>query len=460
VVASDDIFYASIATLRGWLHERRVSAVELSEAFLARLSQVGGALHAVAEIVEKSARDDARRADHALQCGEAGPICGIPYGVKDMIATAGVPTRLGVFPNGDKQYVDDAAVIERLRSAGAILIGKLSMIELAGAGPYRSTGASSDGACLNPWNTSRWAGGSSSGSAAAVAAGAVSFAIGSETMGSIMIPSAYCGVTGLRPSIGLISRYGTFELAWTMDKLGPIARSVTDCATLLTLLAGVDPRDEMTVAWQPRVEASRNFTIGVPHNPESISPATQSAFNAALSIFSELRFDIKEIQIPDLHFKALADTLASGEIAARHEDLILGPRLDSLMDNAHKDGLRKYLSQSPTAYPRAARERVAVVRKIRRLFTDVDAIVAPTVRTEAVTLDTDLVRYRRESRGGNMSLGALAGLPELTVPMGTGPSAMPVGMSIIGDVYSDSLILAIGELYQSVTDWHLRRPSV
>lgn len=458
MIASDDVFYASLATLGGWLRHRKVSAVELTDAFLARLREIGGALRAVVEVAEEFAREEARRADHILQFGTPGPVCGIPYGVKDMIATTGVPTRCGASSYQEEVFAYDAAVIERLRAAGAILIGKLSMIELAGAGPHRSTGASSNGPCLNPWNTARWAGGSSSGSAAAVAAGAVSFAIGSETAGSIVVPSAYCGVTGFRPSMGLISRYGALELAWTMDKLGPIAHTVTDCGTLLRILAGEDPRDEMTIAWRPRAETPKCFRIGILPSSDSTSDDTASSFDGALDVFKELDVAIEEVELPNIDFRSLVDRLASGEIAARHEDFILSPQFDDLVDDAHKQGLREYLSQASTSYPRAARERVGVVRQIRRLFSNVDAIIAPTVLTEAVDLDTDLAAYRRQGRGGNMSLGALAGLPELTVPMGSGPTSMPVGMSIIGDRCSDSLVLAIGELYQSRTDWHLRRP--
>src|SRR5438552_12874051 len=192
---------------------------------------------------------EAKRADAALKRGQAmagtrdKPLLGIPYGAKDLLAARGAPTTWGAPPYRDQVFGEDATVVERLRRAGAVLAAKLAMVELAGGGGYRYPSASLQGPGRNPWNRERWSGGSSSGSGAGVGAGLVPFAIGSETSGSIGTPSAYCGVTGLRPTYGLVPRRGAMALSWTLDKLGPMARPADDCATVLEAIAGPDPKD-------------------------------------------------------------------------------------------------------------------------------------------------------------------------------------------------------------------------
>src|SRR5437667_4564759 len=186
------------------------------------------------------ALDEARRADRALAKKDGGPLTGVPYGAKDLLAARGAPTTWGAPPYRDQIFGQDATVVAKLKKSGAVLAAKLAMVELAGGGGYRYPSASLQGPGRNPWNTERWSGGSSSGSGAAVGAGLVPFAIGSETSGSIGTPSAYCGVTGLRPTYGLVSRKGAMALSWTLDKLGPMARTAYDSAAVLAAIAGAD----------------------------------------------------------------------------------------------------------------------------------------------------------------------------------------------------------------------------
>src|SRR5437667_6383835 len=192
------------------------------------------------------ALDEARRADRALAKKDGGPLTGVPYGAKDLLAARGAPTTWGAPPYRDQIFGQDATVVAKLKRSGAVLAAKLAMVELAGGGGYRYPSASLQGPGRNPWNTERWSGGSSSGSGAAVGAGLVPFAIGSETSGSIGTPSAYCGVTGLRPTYGLVSRKGGMALSWTVDKLGPMARTAEDCAAVLEAIAGADAADRTT----------------------------------------------------------------------------------------------------------------------------------------------------------------------------------------------------------------------
>ncbi|HYY42274.1 MAG TPA: amidase, partial [Pyrinomonadaceae bacterium] len=241
---TDDIFFASIAELGAQLRARKLSPVELTEGYLARLEKFGPRLGAVVTIMLESALRDARTAERELKQGRTrGPLHGIPFGVKDLLATHDAPTTWGATPYKDQRFDYDATVVKRLRDAGAILVAKLAMVELAGGMGYSHAESSLTGAGRTPWNTDYWSGGSSSGPGAAVAAALVPFAIGSETSGSIITPAAFCGVSGLRPTYGRVSRHGAMALAWTLDKLGPMCRSAADCGYVLAAIAGYDALD-------------------------------------------------------------------------------------------------------------------------------------------------------------------------------------------------------------------------
>src|SRR5689334_4394451 len=233
--------FATITELSAALRAREISSRELTKIFGKRLEKLGPEYNALACSLVKPGRNQAKDADGELKRERfRGPLQGIPYAVKDLIAVAKYPTTWGARPFADQVFDEDATVIQRLSDQKAVLIGKLAMIELAGGGDYSSASASLQGPCLNPWNKSYWAGGSSSGSGAAVAAGLVPYALGSETSGSILTPASYCGVTGLRPTYGLVSRHGAMALSWTLDKLGVLGRSADDCGWVLRTIAGRD----------------------------------------------------------------------------------------------------------------------------------------------------------------------------------------------------------------------------
>src|SRR5689334_8826665 len=239
-----DVFFSTIVDLNARLKAKEFSAEELIRAFSARLEQLGPRYNAVALVLPQEALRKAKDVDKEMQRGRLrGPLQGIPYGAKDLLSYKGQPTTWGAKPYAAQVFNFNAAVIEKLSGVGAVLTGKLSMVELAGGGGYRYPSASLTGAGLNPWDRTRWSGGSSSGSAAAVAAGLVPFSIGSETSGSIVTPASFCGVTALRPTYGLVSRYGAMALSWTLDKLGPFAHTAEDCGLILQTIAGKDGRD-------------------------------------------------------------------------------------------------------------------------------------------------------------------------------------------------------------------------
>src|ERR671939_1288878 len=239
---SDDILFSSITDLSKQIRAKRLSPVELTESYLDRLEKFGPRLGAVATVMRDSALAEARAAEAEIRRGHyRGPLHGIPYGAKDLLATKNAKTTWGAAPYKDQQFDEDATIIKKLREAGAILVAKLAMIELAGGMGYNEASASLTGACKTPWNEDYWSGGSSSGPGSATAAGLVAFAIGSETSGSIITPAAFCGVSGLRPTYGAVSRHGAMALSWTLDKLGPMCRSALDCGLVFSAVAGRDP---------------------------------------------------------------------------------------------------------------------------------------------------------------------------------------------------------------------------
>src|SRR5579864_8057797 len=241
---NDDIFFATISQIKEKLKAKEFSAVELTRAFCDRLEKIGPRYNALALSLREQAIRKAKDVDSEIKRDRWRALTGIPWGAKDLLAVKDHPTAWGAAPYAAQVFDEDARVVQKLNGAGAVLIGKLAMVELAGGGGYRYPAASMTGPGLNPWDRARWSGGSSSGSGAATAAGLVTFAIGSETSGSILTPSSFCGVTGLRPTYGLVSRRGAMALSWTLDKLGPLCRSAEDCGMVLQAISGGDVEDE------------------------------------------------------------------------------------------------------------------------------------------------------------------------------------------------------------------------
>src|SRR5919205_577684 len=255
---SVETLYAPVSELSAQIRARKLSPVELTEAYLQRLETVGKRLNAVAYVMRETALGEAREAESEIKRGRyRGPLHGIPCGVKDLCATREAPTTWGATPYKDQRFDYDATVVTRLREAGAILVAKLAMIELAGGMGYNQADASWTGACRTPWNTNFWSGGSSSGPGAATASACVAFSIGSETSGPIITPSAFCGVSGLRPTYGAVSRHGAMALCWTLDKLGPMCRSAKDCGLVFQAISGHDPLDPTSVDIARRAQPAR-----------------------------------------------------------------------------------------------------------------------------------------------------------------------------------------------------------
>ena len=265
---------SSLGELRLRLDAGDVSSVELARDALARLGAQGRERHLVAALSPDRALQEAAQADTRIQAGEQALLTGIPYGAKDQLAAVGTPTSWGSPIYEGRQFDYDAAVVRRLKQAGAVLVAKLAMMELGGAGGYRSAGASASGPAANSWNPRHWAGGSSGGSAAAVGAGLVPFALAGDSLGSIILPALFCGVTGLRPTYGALSRFGSMPGSWSFGKVGVIAGSATDCATVFRAVAGADPDDPMSVDGDYD-EPSQHDHIGWAYSPPTRASRTR-----------------------------------------------------------------------------------------------------------------------------------------------------------------------------------------
>lgn len=470
---SEDIFFATIGELGAKLRAMEFSAEELTRAFCDRLDRLGPRYNALALSLRKQAIRKARDADDDLRHGPArSPLVGIPYGVKDLLAVKGHPTTWGAKPYAGQVFDEDARAIQKLDKSHAIVIGKLSMVELAGGGGYQYAAASLTGPGLNPWDRSRWSGGSSSGPGSAVAAGLVGFALGSETSGSILTPSAYCGVTGLRPTYGLVSRRGAMTLSWTMDKIGPMCRSAEDCGLVLQAIAGGDSEDSGSAGrgfnYLPQYAGEpKDITVG--YAPvdfeERADAAGRPDFQNALGVVKALGVKLREVELPDFPYGALTSTIIVSEGATVFEDLIRSGKVDQLADREQIAGLKAGLEIPATEYLKAMRIRTLVQEALRNLFLDVDMLLTPTVFHPATKVDEPvgggfaLGLRRPVSRGLSAMIpaGNLAGLPALSLPCGFA-GGMPIAISLVGRPFSENHLIGLGRAFQSQTDWHRRRP--
>jgi aspartyl-tRNA(Asn)/glutamyl-tRNA(Gln) amidotransferase subunit A len=472
---NDGVFFATITELNAKLRARQFSAVELTRAFSDRLEKLGPHYNALALSLRDSALRRAREVDDEIKRGRfRGPLQGVPFGVKDLLAVAGQPTTWGAKPYAAQVFDYNATVVNRLDRTGAVLTGKLAMIELAGGPSYRFARASLQGPCLNPWDRTRWAGGSSSGSGAAVAAGLVPFALGSETSGSILTPSAFCGVTGLRPTYGLVSRYGAMALSWTMDKLGPMCRSADDCGIVLQAIAGKDANDPASAGksfyYAPQyTRPLKDIVVGfAPVDfaewPEpSVRPDLQKAFEQIKSFGIQL----KELRLPDFPYGALTTVIIASEGSSVFEPLIKSGKVDELADPLQIAGLKAGLEIPANEYLKAMRIRSLVQTGFRELFAGVDVLLTPSRLSTAPKISQPLDRPPASAgappkdRGltALIPAGNLAGIPALSLPCGFA-DGLPVAISLVSRPFSENLLLSIGREYQAHTDWHRRRPPV
>ena len=444
----DELAFADIATLSRLVRDRRVSCVELAEWSLERLRRHDPRLHCVVTLLPERALARARELDAMLDRGQyLGPLHGIPYGAKDLLAVAGAPTTWGATPYRDQVIDDTATVVRKLDEAGAVLVAKLSLGALAWGDVWFG------GTTLNPWNLEQGSSGSSAGSAAAVSAGLVPFAIGTETWGSIVSPCSRCGVTGLRPTYGRVSRAGAMALSWSMDKIGPIARTVEDCAMVFDAIRGPDGREPgLSTAPFPYDTARPLAGLRIGWVQDAFAePRPDSLVDAqALDVVRRLCVEQGATLVPvvlpvqELGVDPYAlSIILSAEAAAAFQDLTLSGRDDLLVRqvrDAWPNVFRAAHLIPAVEYVQANRHRARLMAGMARLFSQVDAYVTPSFA------------------GPGLLVTNLTGHPQVVVPSGVGHDNPLASLSFVGRLEDEATLLAVARAYEQATGWHRRHP--
>jgi aspartyl-tRNA(Asn)/glutamyl-tRNA(Gln) amidotransferase subunit A len=455
--------FATIPELIAALRTGEVSVAELAVEASALLDRDGRTLNALATLLPERAGREADAAQRRLKNGAAPALCGIPYGAKDLLAAVGAPTTWGSRHFADQTFVEDAVAVARLRRAGAVLVAKLAMSELAGGGRPMVSGASAHGSGRNPWDLTRYSGGSSSGSAAAVAAGLLPYALGSETTGSIVGPAAFCGVTGIRPTYGLVPRTGTMTLSWTLDKVGVLARTADDVGTVLAAIAGrhhSDPTSTGTLH-AGRLSPERLRSIRVAFMPDELTECGQSTATALAAGVREFGRVVPGFVEAGLSrtppYASAAQVICVAEGAVTFREHLENPdfRMTDAQQQAH---LTAGLQMPAPDYIAALRVRDAAIADAKKLFRQADVLLSVCRPTSAPMLD--LPRERGDHTRSDAVRGAanLAGLPGVAFPCGIADDGLPIGLHLVGPPGSDMLLLALAAAYQRETNHHLRHP--
>jgi Asp-tRNA(Asn)/Glu-tRNA(Gln) amidotransferase A subunit family amidase len=454
--SDDDLAFAPVATLAGLLKSKKISSTELTKLYLARLKRFDPKLLCAITITEELALKQAEAADRELSKGTwRGPLHGIPWGAKDLIAVPGYPTTWGSVPYKTQVRPEKATVVERLERAGAVLVAKTAVGELAWGDVWFG------GMTRNPWKLEQGSSGSSAGSSSAVAAGLVGFAIGTETWGSIVSPCTRCGVSGLRPTFGRVGRSGVMALSWSMDKLGPIARSVEDLALVFAAIHGADPGDAASVtrpfSWPPRRDP-KSIRVGVVQSlfdfdytkwgeddDERRQLAEWKEFDQrSLKTLKTLGYELVPVELPEAVPINPLQVILTAEAATAFDDLTRSGRDGELVrqvEQAWPNVFRQGQFVPAVEYLRANRLRTLVMRGMEEVFRKVDVYVVPSFG------------------GDNLLRTNLTGHPAVVVPNGfRGSDGTPTSLTFQGPLHGDELVLAVALAYQQATDFHRQRP--
>jgi aspartyl-tRNA(Asn)/glutamyl-tRNA(Gln) amidotransferase subunit A len=456
-----DVLYLGVAELAARIKAKQLSPVELTQAYLERSKMYGPKLNAYATMTADLALQQARAAEQEINGGKyRGPLHGIPYAAKDLLAVKGYPTTWGAKPYLNQRFDYDATVIQRLTNAGAVLIGKAAMIELAGGMGYRFASASATGPAHNPWNAQCWTCGSSSGSGAIVAASLAAFAIGTETWGSIVCPSSFCGISGLRPTYGLVSRHGAMALSYSMDKIGPMCRSAEDCGLVLSTIAGYDAQDpgSRRAPSNAAAEPVKGLRIGwlakqwSKPDPEILKLATD-----AVTVLKNAGATVEDATLPEGPWEAAAGTIISVEGASAFEKLINSGGTLELNDPAGKLGGIVSQTIGGGDFLKAMRVRELLMKKMDEMFTRFDVLACATLPAVATGIDANLDEALSFSDpiGG---IGNACGLPAISMPCGLTSKKLPAGFLLVGPHFSEPTLVTAAQQYQRSTTFHKMRP--
>ena len=446
----DDLAFKSVPELASLLKNRQITSVALTQLYLSRLKKYDSVLHAVVTYTEDRALRQAKAADEEMDAGHwRGPLHGIPWGAKDLLAVKGYPTTWGAMPYKDQVFDYDAEVVKRLDAAGAVLVAKLTLGALAMGDVWFG------GKTRNPWNLDQGSSGSSAGPGSAVAAGLVGFAIGSETLGSIVSPATRNGVTGLRPTFGRVSRSGAMTLSWSMDKLGPMARSAACCALIFEAIHGAESSDPTTVTtsfqWPPS-KSPLDLQVGYLKSDFEKEYANREADKAVLDQLRKAGVQLREAALPDAETGPML-LMLSAEAAAAFEDLTLSKKVNELVSQSEGSWPNSFRANRfipAVDYINASRARTKLMGQMNDLFKDFDVIVTPTFS------------------GDTLRITNLTGHPSITIPNAFRPlddslvaaRKQPDSITIIGPLYADEAVLSVADLIQKRTNWHLLRPLI
>jgi len=444
------------------LRQKKLSPVDLTKACLDRIDKLNPSLNAFITINHESAITEAQTAEREIHQGNwRGPLHGIPIGLKDLIDTAGVKTTCGSALFADRMPAEDAEIVQRLKRAGVVIVGKQNLQEFAWGG----TSASSHyGPVHNPWNVERIAGGSSGGSAAAVAVGMCFAAIGTDTGGSIREPAAFCGIVGLKPTYGRVSTRGVFPLSWSLDHVGPICRSVSDTALILELIAGYDRSDPTTVDYPTEkyadiLRVDKKLRIGVARELffDELDPDIGKAIENAVKVIGEMSSDVVELALPDV-----PTTVQAPEVFAVHQKYF--DSKPELYRKWMRERLRQAMAIDTVAYIQGLQELHRVRRSITEVFENVDLIVTPTTPVPPITIAEALEMplpgpagelWLRNTRPFNVY-----GLPTISIPCGFTQQGLPIGLQIAGPHFAEGRLLAFSQAFEQAIEWHARLPEV
>lgn len=440
----EDVAFWPVTHLARLMETRQVRAVELTEMYLARLKKHNPKLNCVVTLTEDLALRQARRADEEMAAGRyRGPLHGIPWGTKDIVAVKGYRTTWGAAPFQDQVIDRNAVVVERLEEAGAVLVAKLTTGELAFGDQWFG------GRTNNPWDPSEGSSGSSAGSGAATAAGLVGFAIGTDTGGSILAPSARCGVVGLRPTFGRVSRYGVMAASWSLDKVGPMCRRVEDCAIVLNAITGPDARDlsvihDVPFNWDATLDVNRLRLGYLKSAFEADTREDCIANNAAtLDTLRSLGFELVPVELPESKLNFFIEYV---ERAAGFDEFARSGKDEQLRRKRHRTELRVYHLVPAVEYLQANRIRMLLMEEVDRALSEVDVLVAPQA-----SLDP---------RISCNPLMSLTGHPTVAVPNGFTPRGTPTGTNFVGHLFREAELLALAKAYQDATGFHLKHPTL
>lgn len=465
--ASDELAYLTISELTGRLDRREVSSAEVTRAMLERIERYDGRLNAFITVTAEAALDEAREADQQRKNGASGLLLGVPIVLKDLYLTAGVRTTAGSQVLADWAPDEDSTVTRLLREAGAVMLGKTNMMEFAYGYPHPDYGETA-----NPWALDHTAGGSSGGSAGAVAAGLAYAGMGSDTGGSIRSPASYTNLVGLKPTYGRVSRAGVIPLSWSLDHAGPLTRTVRDTAIILDAIAGYDAADPASANVPARpTTAALDATGAKPRIAmiddlfeRYVEPDVREVALAAVEQLRDLGFEVESVRVPEVELVGPAIMpILQAEATSYH-----WPTMQEKPEQfgpAIRENL--YLGATVLAkdYLDAQRVRRQLHEQVEALLADYDALVFPTQPIVAPRLDAYAVGDPSEDDVLDVEIGHtgwanLTGHPALSVPCGFTPAGLPVGIQFTGRLFGELTILQIGHRYEQATDWHRRRPSL